>query len=381
MQGEIELTLLLEPVTPIHVSSNRESIVGIDAILEGNQVVFIDLESSLKDLDPMVLEKISSIASTKEGLYRLAEILRREGRFALLFKAVAKAKLSNGARVRLMQRTIVPGSTLKGYIRTAILNELLRTIQNPKNILDEKIGKNLLGDPRNVAQDLEDYLFRTWRLPKQGGFVDAFANLIVSDPIAERYELAVRELKVVERATEKAIATIFVVTLESGSLRYNIQISKPVNMNSIVEKNDVKNEIQDILKRLGLIAEIIRDNPSNLIRIIREYGCRHLREELKRIRRSDRVSIYNIYTNKLEELEKLCRSTSSNCAPARIGFGTGHEAKTIALYLKDVYPDLYDNLKKQMSNKIGRIWDSLTLKAVIEDGSLVGVGWCRICRA
>ena len=381
MLGEIALTLSLEPVTPLHVSSNRESIVGIDVILEGDQVVFIDLESSLKDLDPRVLDKILNVAFSKEGFYRLTETLRREGRLTPLFKAVAKAKLSDGARVRLMQGTIVPGSTLKGYIRTAILYELLRNIQDPKKILDEKIRKNLSGDPRYVAQDLEKYLLRTLRLPKQGGFVDAFANLIVSDPVVERYELAVREMRVIERATEKAIATIFMVTLESGLLRYDIRISGPFNIDKIVMQDDVKSRMQDILEKLGFIMKIIRDDPSDLIRILREYGCRHLREELERTKNLGKPSIYKIYINKLEELEKLCRSTSSNCAPARIGFGTGHEAKTIALYLKDVYPDLYNDLRKQMSNKIGRIWDSLTLKAVTEDGSLIGVGWCRICRA
>jgi CRISPR-associated protein Csm5 len=381
MLGEIALTLSLEPVTPLHVSSNRESIVGIDAILEEDQVVFIDLESSLKDLDPRVLDKILNVAFSKEGFYRLTETLRREGRLTPFFKAVAKTKLSNGARVRLMQRMIVPGSTLKGYIRTAILYELLRNIQDPKKILDEKIRKNLPGDPRYVAQDLEKYLLRTLRLPKQGGFVDAFANLIVSDPVVERYELAVRETRVIERATEKAIATIFMVTLESGLLRYDIRISRPFNIDKIVMQDDVKSRMRDILERLGLIMKIVRDDPSDLIRILREYGCRHLREELERTKNLGKPSIYKIYINKLEELEKLCRSTSSNCAPARIGFGTGHEAKTIALYLKDVYPDLYNDLRKQMSSKIGRMWDSLTLKAVTEDGSLIGLGWCRICRA
>jgi CRISPR-associated protein Csm5 len=381
MLGEIALTLSLEPVTPLHVSSNRESIVGIDAILEGDQVVFIDLESSLKDLDPKVLDKILNVAFSKEGFYRLTETLTREGRLTPLFKAVAKTKLSNGARVRLMQRMIVPGSTLKGYIRTAILYELLKNIQNPTEILDEKIRKNLPGDPRYVAQDLENYLLRTLRLPKQGGFVDAFANLIVSDPVVERYELAVREMRVIKRATERAIATIFMVTLESGLLRYDIRISGPFNIDKIVMQDDVKSRMRDILERLGLIMKIVRDDPSDLIRILREYGCRHLREELERTKNLGKPSIYKIYINKLEELEKLCRSTSSNCAPARIGFGTGHEAKTIALYLKDVYPDLYNDLRKQMFNKIGRIWGSLTLKAVTEDGSLIGLGWCRICRA
>ena len=381
MLGEIALTLSLEPVTPLHVSSNRESIVGIDVILEGDQVVFIDLESSLKDLDPRVLDKILNVAFSKEGFYRLTETLRREGRLTPLFKAVAKAKLSDGARVRLMQGTIVPGSTLKGYIRTAILYELLRNIQDPKKILDEKIRKNLSGDPRYVAQDLENYLLRTSRLPKQGGFVDAFANLIVSDPVVERYELSVRETRVIERATEKAIATIFMVTLESGLLRYDIRISRPFNIDKIVMQDDMKSRMRDILERLGLIMKIVRDDPSDLIRILREYGCRHLREELERTKNLGKPSIYKIYINKLGELEKLCRSTSSNCAPARIGFGTGHEAKTIALYLKDVYPDLYNDLRKQMSSKIGRIWDSLTLKAVTEDGSLIGLGWSRICRA
>jgi CRISPR/Cas system CSM-associated protein Csm5 (group 7 of RAMP superfamily) len=171
------------------------------------------------------------------------------------------------------------------------------------------------------------------------------------------------------------------VTLESGLLRYDIRISRPFNIDKIVMQDDVKSRMRDILERLGLIMKIVRDDPSDLIRILREYGCRHLREELERTKNLGKPSIYKIYINKLEELEKLCRSTSSNCAPARIGFGTGHEAKTIALYLKDVYPDLYNDLRKQMSSKIGRMWDSLTLKAVTEDGSLIGLGWCRICRA
>ena len=377
MPSETRLSLSLEPVTPIHVSSNRESVVGIDAILEGGYVIFIDLESSIKNLEPGALERILSMISSREGLYRVVESIRREGKLVPLFKAVAKTRLSSGASIRLMQRTIIPGSTLKGYIRTAILYEILRSIKEPKNILDEKIRRNLSGDPRYVSQDLENYLLRAQRLPKQGGYVDAFTNLIVSDPIIERYELAVREMRVIERATGNAIARIFVVTLESGLLRYDIQISKPIDIEKIIVESNMRDKIQDILKRLSLVAEIVRNDPLNLIRVLREYGCRLLREELQRLKKTSSSPVYSVYVKKLEELEKLC--SSRDCAPARIGFGAGHEAKTIALYLRDVYPDLYDELKKQMSNRVGRIWDSLTLKAVYEDGSLIGVGWCKIC--
>ncbi len=100
-----------------------------------------------------------------------------------------------------------------------------------------------------------------------------------------------------------------------------------------------------------------------------------MQNELEKVRGIGGLEHYEELISK--EILLLCES--GECAPARIGFGAGHESKTIAVFLKKHYPNLYNALASSMSRAIGRAWDSLTIKAVNVGGRLVGVGWCKVC--
>ena len=371
---EKKLKIILEPESPIHVWGGDEIIIGVDSFIQGNNIYIPDLDKTLDRLDLRELDIVIKYLEEKK-LDQLYDHIKHKLVIKKILKNYTGASLSGGSRIRLLPEEVIPGSSLKGYLRTAILYNVLKSMNT--NVAINLINKNvqLTGDPRYRAIQLERILFERDRPPKAGGFYDVFSVLMISDPIGRNLNqdsLVVRKLEIIEKPSLSLIGSINAEFFEKGSLEYELSITKPPERQYVEIPEDLKeifNEIYDLISRF-------RDFTSrDLLSLLRDFGCELIDAELEKIRGIQEFDRYRVF---LEDLKrKYCGS--SECAPARIGFGAGHESKTIAIFLRKYYPVFYDNLKSYMKQNIGRIWDSLTIKAVKIDGEYRGVGWCRLC--
>jgi CRISPR type III-A-associated RAMP protein Csm5 len=357
----------LRPLTPIAVLSGIEGIVGVDIFSRDREVCVVDFEK----LPPEVSEKIASLRDISKISSVISEYIR-----LIPCKIIAVnnvGELAPGRTVKLPQEHIIPGSTLKGYIRTVLLYYILTSRHLSGDIL-RKLIDLMSEEPKEVAGGLENYAFRRERLREQGGYVDVFQSFIVSDPLTKesiKYSLElfnVFEVASLTSKTPRPLAQLLGIVLVEGLLKYKVTV---MGMSSqIVAREPKASLLKEILNKLSEVLNI------DLIKILKLFGCDLLNYELKIIRNFDILKDYN---KLLEEFRIKYCTEISRCVIARLGFMTGHMAKTIDLYLKENHPDIYQDLKKYMSTKYRRTWDEATIKLIGPFTRLRGLGWCEIC--
>jgi hypothetical protein len=368
------LRVTLEPVTSTHVWSGVEVVVGIDAIMEGGKLKLIDLDKTLSELPEYVMQSLNltNIRST---------LMTLRGRGLLRYKAEVPlaTQVSDGDRIRLLSPITVPGSTLKGYIRTALAFYKLNSmnVSDAIKLLNE--GVNLKVKPINVGQGVEGRLFKAEKLRRQGGLFDVMAYLSVSDPLmAQGLSYFVRKLIVVDRVSFEEIASLKAITWDKGLLQYDVQISgpPPVNLIGRSRQEETLGDLRDhFIPRITVLLQDLTLN--KLIDSLRAFGCTLVDDEIDKIAGVNRLAEYR---KLLEDIKRsFCMDGSDKCVVARLGFMTGHEAKTIAPFLKAKYPNLYDRVRNYMQAHMKRPWDSYTLKLVDFEGTLFGLGWCKLC--
>lgn len=374
------LTATLEPVTPIHVWGGREAIVGIDALVHDNELILVDLEDTLKKVPEDLLKKLNTSlirAEPKKAVASFLEELKsRELISGLKIPVKTKSRIELNTRIRVQHDYIVPGSELKGYLRTGIIKGLLKKAPDVARIIRE--GTDLEKEAKNVGIGVEAQLLRTPRLRAQGGFIDALSVISVSDPLTyERVEMSLRELKVAHIPNLDLVASLLAIVFSGGVLKYKITIhefKKPV-FSSESRREPLIKDLEKIIEKMCRVTNVISDK-NWLVNTLREFGCDLINIELEKIRG---IAKLENYAKLLTELKRDLCGRNIDCIPARIGFMTGHESKTIITEIKRYSPEIYNEVKARMQQELGRIWDALTLKLVEVDNDLVGVGWCKIC--
>ncbi len=351
---------ILRPLTVVHVWSGVNAVVGLDLVrIDSETMCLVDFENLPEDVVTKLAESLDTGELTKLG---------REGKLPCKARfTIAEPLPESVKQIRLMSSQIVPGSELKGYIRTAMLYYLLKTGKISKNELPRLI--QLAPDRRaikKVADKLETSAFRVERPHKQGGYADAFQMLLISDPtLRTEIKLTIRALRVIEirGQTLREIAQNYAVVLEDGELMYNITVLRPVEKAPNPEFNNV-------LSKYRLLSEI------DLVKVLRKFGCKLIEHELRRIQGIQKLDEYKKFLEQL--LDRYCRE-ESKCVPVRIGFMTGHQAKTILPYIKETNPSLYNTITNILSMIYHHTWNEHTLKLVSINNKSLGVGWCELC--
>jgi CRISPR-associated protein Csm5 len=361
------LSLVLRPVTPIHVWSGKKLLMGLDIVRRGADTLCV---VDLNMIPPSIVNELASARA--EDMPRILEKYSAQLPCKLVVKAVEAIPLN--VQVLELNQYIVPGSTLKGYIRTAILFHMLKGIGDKAKLVEVlESGIDLTQEPKRVSEGLEARFFRAPKPPKQGGFVDSFQSLLVSDPElrVDADCLRVSELQVAELSGGKLkpIARQFAVVATCGELRYRVSIRVPTPeiLNSIVQR--VHEHVADV-EKLRLLDGV------DIAKVLKEFGCFILSKEI------ERVSIYKElgdYLNLLKNLYTRYCEKESRCVIARLGYMTGHIAKTVLSIVKDVHPQLYQQIRAYMESKLHHTWDELTIKLVRSSQGLVGPGWCEVC--
>lgn len=356
--------LKLRPLTPIHVWSGRRLVYGLDIIKHGDRACIVDFEKLPQD----VIDRLLGVEA--EEMTKVMES------YASTLPCSEDVKLMalppSGTRINELAKHVVPGSSLKGYTRTAVMYAMLKglgPVNGVRKVLSSAV--NLAADPKNMSQGLEGYSFRTPRPGKQRGFVDSFQQLIVSDPIVSlgRNCLSVEKFEVYELPAMVKIASQYVVAVLCGELTYNMKIlAKSVEPNNITP---LASEHLQVLERLALLQ---KDNI--VLESLKTFGCDLVKYEIERVKGVRRLEQY---IQLLEEFAKRYCEQQTNCIIARIGYMTGLRSKTVISIVKSVDSALYNRIRERMKQQLNHEWDELTIKLVNFSGKLVGVGWCELC--
>uniref|UniRef100_A0A7C5YSX6 CRISPR type III A-associated protein Csm5 n=1 Tax=Ignisphaera aggregans TaxID=334771 RepID=A0A7C5YSX6_9CREN len=358
----------LHPITYIHVWSGRRLNMGLDIVRKHTGTLCIVDETRIS---PNIVNEI--LKSRIEDVPKILE--KYSDNIACKYELKTDFIPTLHSAILELNPYIVPGSSLKGYIRTAILFEFLNEIKDKNKLIKVlRSGINTSADPRNVSQGLEAGFFRAPKPKRQKGFVDSFQTLLVSDPIlsieSKCYNLS--ELLVYKLQQSKSlqyIASQYAVTVSCGKLRYRIDLIAPSkDMISMISKVD--EEHKAIVDRLRLLLE------KNLVIALKNFGCYLLSKELERVKGIGELSQY---ARLLAELEERYCKIESRCILARIGYMAGLHSKTVIGIVKTVDQQLYEEVRRLMEAQLHHSWDEFTIKLVKTPQGFVGPGWCEIC--
>ncbi len=364
----------IKPLTPIHVWSGIDHVYGVDLVDYNNKICFIDLDKIIGDMTTGIVDILR-----KEGdpLVKWNRVIRKYGERILgeCIEYGNMSKISIGSKVKAINSHIIPGSTLKGYIRTALLYYKLSAL-NP-NILNKVLSQisTSLTNPKNVSIGIEAYAFRKPRPIKAKGFIDLLQLVEVSDPLEKNVLLKLMKFLVMEPVSNRLqkVAENNVIAFFDGIVKHRLTIRNP----PVVQLDRIHNKVSehdDILAKFGEIKDV------DLIDALGSFGCFIVRSELDRLSEIvKRIDELKDYYHRLTQWRRSYCEGVGKCVIGRIGFMTGHQAKTILPLIKSVDQQLYNQIIGYLSKLFNHVWDSRTLKLTLINNSLLGTGWCEIC--
>jgi len=209
--------------------------------------------------------------------------------------------------------------------------------------------------------------------------MDALMMISVSDPLSiEGLQTSVRKLTVLKTSNLKPVASLYAVTFDQGVLRYEMSIRSF----KLPETSNNSELPKETVEKMNSLSEKF-NSKDWILEALGEMGCELIDIELEKIKDTQSLKKYYQIINDLKK--ELCSEDNKNqdghCVPARIGFMTGHESKTLLPEIKRYHYAKYNAIKSVMGKRLRRPWDSLTVKLVNLDSvnELAGVGWCRLC--
>ena len=326
----------IETVTPVHIGSG-ETLNHINGYYTNGKWYHIDLERVLAhpSADANVLT-----SDMGQRNFRWERYLRQHNMNPAELSASSFPCPQNPEEVEIREaikvthdQPFIPGSTLKGAIRTALLWEILNqssdVYEKSQEHLNELIKRGSRGNPRREqpARRIETLAFSSD--PKRGDpNRDLFRALQVSDtaPLeSDALEIGMawtmtinRNNKLVQKIDRGREYKNFVQQIQTGQ-----RLTFTLKIDELLFREDEK-------QRLGFT-----DLQQKTLQDIAEV-CRSLTDQLMKSER-DFFSFYSLpeIANIYDKLISLNRNLPEGAFLLQIGWGTGYQAKTVSAVFTD----------------------------------------------
>jgi CRISPR type III-A-associated RAMP protein Csm5 len=321
-----QFTITLEPISPIFVWSGERLVADADYKLVGNKLIIIDILKAMK--------KVS----------RLEDAFREEFARELYGQKLIFESKTVPQSILMINDYVVPASSLKGLIRTAILNSLidntvLNRVKDSLTAISSINRRVALKSVKNVAYPVEELL----KVHVQVGgryTYDSLNRLLIADPTVKSPHFSLSTVEIKEIAGSYS-EEVYAITFDKGVLTYNAEIIKPQNYGF---RSDVAQKDAIITK--DKIIESLKSFSSYIINKEKDKALGKYKEFLNSLKAED------------------------SCFPLKIGMFTGHISKTVSI------PRNLENLRSQVMTRVtGHPWDNRTVKLV----NGIGIGWAKVC--
>ncbi len=374
-------------VSEVFVWSGNDALVGYDIVFVNDRAYLIDhelmasklLETSsqniLNELKIVLDKGLDLLGFLKKYGIRVDEISRdtlplKDRR--VLMKNYKYVK----DHIRMKNIPYIPGSEIKGVLRTALLNFLFGIGKIPRKTIDEimqGLEKGITKE-KDAGWGVEKIFkmilsYESYRRRAQHHSVDVLHYLHISDPLEMKSRYAVDTIAVVKRTEPgKTTAIQPIIGLEQGSrFIYEVNLYRPV-------REDVSghgSEIGKLLEKYNMVYTVFFD-------ALKYFSLKLIDYEIRQLNRLPSARQF------VERLKSWRGEVEAGKAYYfKIGFGTGMYSKTIYLSLsREEQARLIDIMSKKTRLKTrGKIsiWDTLTLKLVGSryPSEIVPFGWVR----
>lgn len=327
----------IEVITPVHVGSGEKLLMNLDFIVKDNKVVVLDTPKLFGHLIERGYNAVDiAKVELREFIEREKIDLEKFKRYALYFTGTVRNEILE--HIKTGGNPYIPGSSIKGAIRTTLL---WYVVKNDRNLLNYAV------------RSLKDKIARIRRVSK---------ILREADDDLEKVVFGKDTRNDIMRAVRVSDSKNF------NSLRvYEVKILGSRGIGVSVEcidsgKAEVEIDIDDsVLERLeSKYKEFVKIE--NIVEITKEFGEALIEAELE----------YD-YLEKTKAYFKAVRKCKGILL--RLGWGTGWYSKTIGLLLEthSEFESLRRKLGLGRSPRTGRFYDLFPkTRRVTVDGKPLG---------
>lgn len=316
---EVELTLKVE--SPLHIGSG-ETYVEMDFIADKGSIKLIDYEKLLEmvEFSEEVMDKLIKATETGEVKNKITEIFgidKSQISFSKVMNLIGKEpkkSLKIQKHIQTLGRAYIPGSSIKGFLRTAVLfkfleenpDVLLVSIQKLKKRLSR--GRNPSRLRKFAANEIEKTVFGS--TPHK----DIFRSLRVTDSsFAEN--TAVYEVRIIGNPQT---IPLYLECISPGEI-----LNCKVQIDESIKETDGK--LKDLT--FDYVVESVRFFTEQLIKEEKTY-------------RNYPPDVFRFYSE-IEGRDLM-----------RLGHSTGYFSKTIGLLLKNLDESEFDFIRRKF--KMGK---------------------------
>ncbi|WAM36184.1 type III-A CRISPR-associated RAMP protein Csm5 [Caldicellulosiruptor acetigenus] len=374
-------TYEIEVLTPT-IIGGQDKIQSFEFVKDGDYLYFINFDRLLEEnlFKESFIDELSRGLSTGGRDFNIKDVLAR---YNIDFKNSSKYKLKLEGVKRLSKEVVpfvksagrfyIPGSSLKGAIRSFVTKALNRNfIQLYENDLSSAYQKTLNSadrrnsvDPKYVSKDAEEKIFAT-------PYESPFKHLKISDSDFVSSENAgVYEIKVMnicggqvkwfagrsnEDDPDRAVSIIAEGIKPGAKLIGSIKIEK-----DFVEGNQV---VRGIKEKIGVNATAT--SPTEFLAdVLKAVSKDYIQREINFYTRYKQAQIVSEY----QKLLNVLNSLDKNQFLIQIGFSTGYLSKTVGIFFNKnhfeklakvdrqskIYPELFPKTRRLVF-KNGQVW-------------------------
>lgn len=307
------ISVKLKTLTPLHIGSGRELARDVEFIELNNEIGVIDEKKTLEIIGEENIGIWVAKIEKQEPLLDYLKMRKPDVSLKDVCKYTMPLFANNFRMVRALKeqlhdgmgRPLIPGSSIKGAIRTALLNILLQQLNHNwkgselKNKWDKFSDKEIQsrifgGDPNH------DFM----RFVKTGDALFTNSDLIALSVLSLNYlfEHTKRDEKFLQltEALGAEAETTFRMKLDLDLWQKNI------------EYKEIRNKIPDFLK----------DLPS-LFKLLNGFTVELLQSEIDFWEEDKNLKPVEDYIQECDKLLKICRKCSEKEAVLRLGHGSG----------------------------------------------------------
>lgn len=316
----------IEAITPIHIGSGETLQYETDFIsvktADGNDVLSIIDPRKVLDLIGIAnvqlwVNNIEQKGSTSQLIKRLSPNSQLEDYSKRIITKWCTSKSADTLKEQIHDgqgRPYIPGSSIKGAIRTAILTSMANKIQNKENKID-KTKKDLKNNYNQKlkadAKQIESELFGS------NPHKDIFRFLQVGDAYFEKTQnVAIQMVNINERERQGFWDTSKSQLIEAISPKNAATCQMKLNLTGYKFSKENVHGLPDCMNSISCLFKTINTHTQTLLKKEIDYW-----EERLNLDDSDTVSIYINKVKDILSATKECEE-GRDCV-LRIGYGSG----------------------------------------------------------
>ncbi|WP_069808147.1 hypothetical protein [Vulcanisaeta thermophila] len=312
--GYNSLELSIRVDTPVFVWGGSRLMMGLDFVIQGGRVYLIDIASV--DIPENLMRLRGDLVNALIN-HILNNVIRAKGQLPPYVRQLNLEGDPCGDEILDINPEGLPGSEVKGLLKTAYLYHVLKSNDDARNALVENVKEALDNrwKPKQFDSGVITRVF--WRAVDKSRGYDVF-NRVVVRRVSANYKTAVYciNVKHLNGGLVARVMAIGITPNSSFSFKVMVKEDSGVTVDSLIES--------------------LRSFSRDLVEFERGRG---------------------VYVPKCE-------------LPVRIGFGSGRRWKTVLNLLESLDKNLFNELSNYMSRG-KKVWGDTTIKLVSDKP----VGW------